>query len=82
MDHNHILSTVTSKRRWLFLLACLLPVVGLVAVLVLRIPVGSVALLALLLVCPLSHFLLMRRGGHDHACALEDSTTGAGEPAH
>jgi len=47
------------------LACCLLPVAAIVAVSVFDVPVGTLGLFALLLLCPVGHLLLMRRMGHD-----------------
>ncbi len=48
------------------LACCLLPVAAIVAVSIFKVPLGTVGLLALVLLCPLGHLLLMRGMGHDH----------------
>ncbi|MBI1744887.1 DUF2933 domain-containing protein [Candidatus Acetothermia bacterium] len=53
-------------RQWLWLIGCLAPVAAAVAIFAFNVQVNGVLLFGLLLLCPLSHFLLMRGGGHKH----------------
>ena len=44
---------------------CLIPVVAFGAIFALNIPASSVLLFGLVLLCPLSHLLMMKYMGHD-----------------
>ena len=46
-------------------LACLVPLLALAAIFVLQIPISTVALFAIVLVCPIMHLFMMRN--HDHS---------------
>lgn len=46
------------------ILACLLPLLVLAAIFVFQIPLGTVGLVALVLICPAMHIFMMR--GHSH----------------
>lgn len=71
--------TMAKKHLWIMLDCCLLPVAAIVAVTVFNVPLGTVGLYALLLLCPLGHFLLMRgmghNGHHHQETANPDNTT-------
>ncbi len=57
---------MTKKHLLIMLACCLIPVAALLAIFVFNIQLNIVLLIILVLVCPLSHLLLMKYGGHDH----------------
>lgn len=57
MNARHIL--------WMFV-GCLAMAAGVAAIFAFGVPVNTVLLVALVLICPLAHLLMMRSGVHDH----------------
>ena len=51
---------------WMMILCCLIPVAALTAVYLLNIPLSKVIFGVLMLICPLSHVVMMKFMGHDH----------------
>jgi hypothetical protein len=57
---------MNKRHAWIMLLCCLIPLVGLTAVFLLKIPVNTVVYVGLILLCPLTHFFMMG-SMHDRA---------------
>ena len=56
------------RNHWLLmLLCCLIPLVGIAAIVVFRVPTSSVLYFGLVLLCPLLHLVMMGSMRHDHA---------------
>lgn len=66
-----IKGAMTKKHLWIMLACCLLPVAAIVAVNVFKVPVGTLGLSLLLLLCPVGHLLLMR--GMRHQQKMDES---------
>lgn len=54
-----------SKHAVLMLVCCLIPVIAFGAIFALNIPASSILMFGLVLLCPLSHLLMMKYMGHD-----------------
>jgi len=61
------------SHMFLMLLCCLIPVIGLTAVYFFKVPLSNVLLYGMLLLCPLSHILMMKFMGHDHSSSEQHS---------
>jgi uncharacterized membrane protein len=55
------------SHLWIMILCCLIPIAALAALFIFNIPLNSVLLFTLILFCPISHLLMMKYMGHDHA---------------
>ena len=56
---------MSKKHMLLMLLCCLVPIVALGAIFLFNVPVNQIVYFGLLLLCPLSHLLMMKFMGHD-----------------
>ncbi|HLB64817.1 MAG TPA: hypothetical protein VJJ46_08230 [Anaerolineales bacterium] len=58
---------MTRKHVLLMILCCLIPVAALAAIFVFKIPATSVLIYGLVILCPVSHVVMMALMGRDHA---------------
>ena len=72
MNHTHSQMGMSSKHVLIMLACCLVPLVAVGAVWLFHVPVSRVLLIGLVLLCPLSHLLMMRgMTAHDHSPAQQ-----------
>ena len=76
MKHNT--SSHISRHMLLMILCCLIPVAALGAIFVLKIPVPQVLTYGLILLCPLSHVLMMGLMGRRQHGRTSDATVRPG----
>jgi len=55
------------SHLWIMILCCLIPIIGLAAIYLFNVPVSNVVFFGLILLCPVSHLLMMKYMGHDHS---------------
>jgi len=73
MKKSHIL---------LMLLCCLIPLAGIAAIALFRVPTSSVLYFGLVLLCPLLHVLMMATMRHDHASGPSSAAVAHGQSCH
>lgn len=59
------------SHLWIMILCCLIPIIGMAAVFLFKVPVSNVVFYGLVLLCPLSHLLMMKYMVHDHSSEEE-----------
>ncbi len=64
----------SSRHLWIMVLCCVIPMAAVAAIFVFGIPLSQLAVYALILLCPLSHILMMRFMGHEHGGTLQGTT--------
>lgn len=58
---------MNKRHIWFMVLCCLLPLLGLAAVFLLKVPVNTVVYAGLALLCPLAHFFMIgNMNDHNH----------------
>ena len=74
MNHDHQQRGMSSRHGLLMLICCLIPIIAIAAIRLLNIPLNGVLYVVLLLLCPLSHVLMMSgMRKHQHGSSREDS---------
>lgn len=68
-----------NQHLWLMVLCCLIPLAALGAIFLLGVPVSNALVFALILLCPLSHLLLMGPAGHEHGTTRSAESLAAAE---
>jgi len=58
---------MTKNHIFIMLTCCLIPIAIFGVILIFKIPISTVLLFSLVLICPLSHLLMMKYMGHGHA---------------
>jgi uncharacterized membrane protein YhaH (DUF805 family) len=74
MNRNHHKKGISAKHGLLMLLCCLIPIIAIAVVRLFDVPLNNVLYVGLLLLCPVSHVLMM--GGmtrHDQGSARESN---------
>ena len=61
------------SHLWIMILCCLIPMVGLAAVYLFKIPLSNVLFYGMVLLCPISHLLMMKFMGHEHSSSESHS---------
>ena len=66
----------------LMLLCCLIPLAGIAAIALFRVPTSSVLYFGLVLLCPLMHVLMMGTMRHDHTSAHSSPVVTSAQSNH
>lgn len=78
---NEITRLFKSNHSLLMVVCCVVPMAFLAAVFLFNVPLGTVGLFAIMLLCPLMHVFMMRGMGHGNQQAGCHGGTRADEPA-